>query len=538
MVLQALAVFGRLGALGSSLIVLGLYAKFITETSWLNEFLIYIEVVAAISVIGALVPPYPNFLYDSLWGAVWIVAAIFALVVQFAESNCYGLKPHSSVSCGMYKAATAFAFIALLAWLGSALLGGFRILALLMNVGDRYWGRPLFLGATKDDETVPRSKVRKDDGIGNSHIARWFICYGLLGVTLIAAGIPTLVVYGAPAFARYLMQGIPIPDNIRIELQNPTNDSIGVVIDSDVHVPSAADVMFHPMNVSFFFADESPSGNYTPIASLELPELRYGSNERLTVSEQRLKLRDLDAFARFIEAVAFSPSFAIGGRAEAKVKIASITTLVDLQKTVVFEGFNAFPTLTIPEIQLKTRDANGYNLHVKIVLNNPTLTSATLGNVTLDVLIGDIIIGEARVSVANIIPGENVFEVDAKLNVTNLQNNMEDLLAIEIPYLKNEEIIASASVKLVIYEGQRLTYWEEAFGRLEVTLTRPVRPLVQSVLDSGFLGSYMGPIVERVLDTILANVKEMDEDGLELYAGSLSDLARTALRLLSVMGLL
>jgi hypothetical protein len=43
-------------------------------------------------------------------------------VIQFAESNCYGLQPHSPIECATYKAGTAFAFIALFSWLGSAFM--------------------------------------------------------------------------------------------------------------------------------------------------------------------------------------------------------------------------------------------------------------------------------------------------------------------------------------------------------------------------------------------------------------------------------
>ncbi|KAL4914613.1 hypothetical protein BDW62DRAFT_213270 [Aspergillus aurantiobrunneus] len=484
MILKTLATLGRLGAFTSSIIVLCLNAKFITEGSWLRDFLIYIEVIAAVSVIAALIPPYPNFLYDSFWGAAWIVAAIFALVAQFAESNCYGLRPESQISCASYKAGTAFAFLALFVWLGSAFL---------------------------EDETVPLEKLRRVE-----------------------------VLYAGPAFARYLIGELPIPDNVRIELKNPTNDSIGATVESNVRVPAAGDVTFYPMNVFFFFADDP---DYTPIASVDLPELKYGSGERLTISEQRLKLEDLDAFARFIKAVAFNPSFTLGSRSRAKIKVGTISTWVDLHKTVEFTGsftrvFNAFPTLNITDISLEAADDYGYNVHAKIAINNPTPTSATFGNVTLDLLVGDIILGEARASVANIIPGENVFDVDAKLNITNLQDHMETILEIEVPYLKNEEVLASASVTSVVYEGQHLAYWEEAFGRLEVTLTRPVRPLVQSVMDSGFLRGTVGSLAEQVLNTILDNVKDMDEEDLEQYTARLGDRAVTMLDLLSTLGIL
>ncbi|KAL4982670.1 hypothetical protein BDW68DRAFT_182317 [Aspergillus falconensis] len=537
MLLKALAVLGRLGALTSSILVLGLNARFLTGSSWLRVFVIYIEVVAAVSVIAALIPPYPNFLYDSFWAAAWIVAAIFALVVQFGESNCYGLQPESPIRCAAYEAATAFAFLALLAWLGCAFLGGLRILALVANVGDRYWGRPLYLGATKDDETVPQEKLRKVDGIGNTHIARWFICYGLLGVTLLAVGIPILILYAAPSFALYLISNLVIPSNIRIELRNPANDSIGVGLESDVRVPAASAVTFSPMNVSFFFGDDS--GDYVDrsIASVALPELNYGSETHFTIPEQRLKLEDIDAFAHFIEAVAFKPSFVLGGRARAKIMIGRISTCVDLDKKVEFTGFNSFPTLNITEMNIEDPDEDGYNLHATVAIDNPTRASATLGNVTLGLNVGNITLGNLEVTISNITTGVNIFPVQAKLNITNIQENMETILATEIPYLRNEEILASASVISIVYEGLHLEFWEQAFGRLEVTLKRPIRPLVKALLDGGFLG-VGGSLVEGVLATILENVKSMSEDDLDDYIARLSELADRVLGLLETMDIL
>ncbi|KAL4905653.1 hypothetical protein BDW74DRAFT_178020 [Aspergillus multicolor] len=538
MLLKALAILARLGALTSSLIVAGLTAKFLTRSYWLTSFLIYIEVVAAVSIFAALAPPYPSFLYDSFWAAAWIVGAVFAIVVQFGESNCYGLRPEGEISCGAYKAGTAFAFLALLAWLGCAGLGALRILAVLANVDDRYWGRPLHLGATKEDEAVPREKLRKVAGFGNTHIARWFICYGLLGVILLAVGIPLLVIYAAPSFALYLISNLPIPANIAIALSNPSNNSIGVAITSDVEVPATSDVTFSPMNVSFFYADNESNLNYadTPIASLSLPELKYGSEEHFAIPEQRLQLGDVDAFAEFLEAVAFKGSFAISGRARVKIGIGRIKTWVDLDKSIEFSGFNSFPTLNITEMNLD-RDEEGYNLHAKVTLENPTPASATLGNVTLALTIGATTIGSLQVPMTNITPGVNTLSVSAILNMTNIQENMAAILSAEIPYLKNEEIIASASLSSVVYEAQHLEYWEQAFGRLELSLVRPVRPLVKVLLDGGFLGA-AGGLVEDVLDTILENVKGLSENEVGDYIERLSELGSRVLGLLGVLDIM
>ncbi|KAI9371595.1 hypothetical protein BJX61DRAFT_543536 [Aspergillus egyptiacus] len=414
----------------------------------------------------------------------------------------------------------------------------------------------MLFGYMKNNVAVPLREMRKakyniylfgvrmiDTGrdIKSSLIPRSFMRYAL-GAILIAVGIPLTTLSGGLFFAKYLASNIPIPDNIRIEFNNPSNDSIGVTVTGDVPVPASRDVTLWPTDVSFFFADgdadadQTPS--YPPIASVALPELKYGTAEHFTIPEQRLKLEDPNALAQSINAVAFRPSLSLGAKATTKIQLGWMITWVDLCRTVELSAFNAFPSsLVIPELRLQRRDANGYNLHAKIVVNNPIPASITLGDVTLNILIGNITIGEARASVANIIPGENILNIDAKLSVTNIQENIEAILEVEMPYLKNEEILASASVTSIVHEGQHLAYWEEIFGLVELNLKRPVRPLVQSVLDTGFLGSYVNPMVERVTNTILTRVKEMEGDDLDAYAGGLGDLAKTALTVLWALGI-
>lgn len=82
MVLTALSFLARLGVVAASTIVLGLNGVFIADRSWLTGVLVYIEVIAAISIFGAIIPPYPNFLYDFIFFMALILGAVFALIVQ------------------------------------------------------------------------------------------------------------------------------------------------------------------------------------------------------------------------------------------------------------------------------------------------------------------------------------------------------------------------------------------------------------------------------------------------------------------------
>ncbi|PGH18101.1 hypothetical protein AJ79_00729 [Helicocarpus griseus UAMH5409] len=566
MILTALSFLARLGVLAASVIVLGLGATFIQNRAWNADFLIYIEVLAALSVLGSLVPPYPNFLYDLLWALAWAVASIFALIIQFFESDCYGFRSNGKINCATYKAGTAFAFLCMFAWLASAFFGGLRILAVIFDVRS-FTNRPLYIGegdrSQEELETDPKSKGKELDGkieavlpeeetkkkkkkkvkgFENSHVASYFICYGILGVVLLAAGIPLLFIYAAPAFGRYMIDRTPIPD-VNVTLENPTNDSIAFSIVTNVRVPDTLKVSIDPMHVEFFLEDTQP--DITPIVTVDLPKLTFSSNEKLQLVDQTLKLGNLDEFARLIEQVAYKPTFRIAGRARTKVRIPPIpTTWIDIFKVAELPAFNNFPQIDIKRFGVQPPDADGYNVVGEVDVVNPSPASVTLGDVTLVVLVGDVQLGRAFVAVNDIVPGNNSFFVKGMVDIGNVEDNINSIIITEVPYLKQGLIMASASGESVVYQGQHLQYWEKAFQTIKVSATRPVKPLLMSAVDNS-LGSVMGVsdydgfvgnVVSSLVDTVLKTINDLPADGVEKYADSLTSVAKLVLRILTLLG--
>ncbi|KAK2738414.1 hypothetical protein FQN55_000540 [Onygenales sp. PD_40] len=565
MILTALSFLARLGALAASIIVLGLGAKFITNRAWNVDFLIYIEVISSLSVLGALIPPYPNFVYDLFWALAWTVAAVFALIVQFFESDCYGFRSSGDVNCATYKAGTAFAFLGALAWFASAFFGGLRILAVIFDVG-AFTNRPLYVGAgdreqeeeeetergikgkglaDKADEESPsgeKKKKKKIKGFGNSHVASYFVCYGILGVVLLAVGIPVLLIYAAPAFGGFLLDRTPIPDNINVTLSNPTNDSIGFSVISNVRVPDAVKVSLDPMRVEFFLEDTQP--NIIPIVTVDLPKLSFHANQRIELINQTLTLGNLDEFARLIERVAYQPTWRVAGRARTKVHVPPINTWIDINKAVELPGFNNFPEIDIKQFGVQPPDEDGYNVVGEVVVQNPSPASVTLGEVTIGVMVGDIKLGRAFVAVNDIVPGNNTFFVKGMVDVGNIEEDITPILKTEVPYLKKGLIMASAAGETVVYRGKHLPYWEKAFQSIKVSATRPVKPLLMSVVDnslesvmgldddSGFLGDVVSGLVDSVLETL----NDLPDGNIDNYTESLSTVAKLVLRILGLLG--
>jgi hypothetical protein len=81
--LKGLSFLARSGAFAASVIVAGLQAALLAEKkTWISHLVIYIECIAGISIVTALIPPYPNFIYDVFFAVCWLLSAGFSLIVM------------------------------------------------------------------------------------------------------------------------------------------------------------------------------------------------------------------------------------------------------------------------------------------------------------------------------------------------------------------------------------------------------------------------------------------------------------------------
>ncbi|PGG99487.1 hypothetical protein GX51_06307 [Blastomyces parvus] len=538
MVLTTLSCIARFGVLSSSAIVLGLGATFIQNRASSVEFLIYIEVLSALTVLGSIVPPYPNFLYDLVWTLAWSVAATFAMVVQFFESDCYGFRSDGKIGCTTYKASTAFSFLCMLAWLASALFGALRILDAKFDIGSLA-NRMFNVGAggheqevkEKDEENkgegsneviedVPlgegREKMKEVKGFGNSHIASHFVSYCIIGVILMAVGSSVLLVWGAPAFGRYLIYRTPIPD-YNVTLTNPTNSNLSFAVSTNIRVPDKFKISVDPMHTEFFLKNSQP---YTaPVAAVDLPKMEFRSNERIEIVNQTLKFGNLNEFAKLVEQVVYQPTFRMVGQARAKIRLPPIqATWIDIDGAIELPAFDNFTQIDIKDVRIHLPDAEGYNMITEMVMVNLTPVYLTLGDISLQILIGDIQIGQAFVTLNGIVPGNNTLFVKGIMDFGNIQKNIMSILKTEAPYLKQGLVMASAVVESVVNGGQHLNYWEKSFQSIKVSATTPMKPLFSSIIGNGFgstpiwfpdSGEGGGDAIASLADKILQTINDL-----------------------------
>ncbi|KAL4744110.1 hypothetical protein BDV11DRAFT_201527 [Aspergillus similis] len=545
--ITTLALISRAGIFVSAVITVGLNARFLTNTSWANDLLIYIIVIASFSVLACLVPPYPNFLFDAFWALASALCQVFALAIQFTDSPCYGFRPNSEdeVTCATYKAGTAFAFL---------MASGWGTSAFFPNEREAF-------GKDKHEENIQSLESLKErDRIK--------------------------IIYAVPAFATYILNESP-PPPLQVSLLTPTNDSIRFSVSSEIKVPDALTMHLDSMHAEIF--RPQPMGKVKddpiPVAEVDISKLRFKGNQKLAINNQTLKLGDVGQFAKLVEDVAYHSSFRAVMHAKTKVGLAGLRTSIDMTKEVEMPGFSNFTEIAINNLTIRERDDQGNNIFAETVLFNPTPVSVSLvrlppsihlfeiangtdrngtqGDVTVSILAANHSIGTATSNIYNIRPGNNTLSIRAFLDGEVLEENLSGIIREQIPYLRKGNIKITAAGKSVVYDGHHLEYWETALQAVRIDMARSVREMVGMVLDTldgddidGEDGGDSGlelfgfeidiprvqegvrTVVEELVEQILDTAKGLDENEEDGFTEGLAVLGRLILRLLQVLGVL
>ncbi|OAT10371.1 hypothetical protein BDBG_06217, partial [Blastomyces gilchristii SLH14081] len=361
-----------------------------------------------------------------------------------------------------------------------------------------------------------RKETKKIKGFGNSHISSHLVSYCILGVVLMAMGSAVMLVWGAPAFGRYIIYRTPIPD-YSVTLTNPTNNSISFAISTNIRVPDRFKISVDPMHADFFLPD---SQLYTvPLATVDLAKMVFHSNERIELVNQTLKFGNLNEFAKLVEQVVYQPTFRVVGQTRAKIRLPPIpATWIDIDGAIELPAFDNFAQIGIRDVRVHLPDAEGYNMVAEMVMINVTPVYLTLGDMYLQILIGDVQIGQAFVTLNGIIPGNNTLLVKGIMDYGNIQKNIMSILKTEAPYLERGLFMASAVVESVVNEGQHLNYWEQSFQSIKVSATTPIKALFSSIIGNGFesapieipgSGRGGGDAIASLADKVLKTINDL-----------------------------
>ncbi|KFY28060.1 hypothetical protein V493_03118 [Pseudogymnoascus sp. VKM F-4281 (FW-2241)] len=318
------------------------------------------------------------------------------------------------------------------------------------------------------------------------HGKRWWICYAIGLIILLAVLLPVFFLVIFPAIAQKMVNDANLPISL-IGLSNPTPNSTEISLQASIKLPTPLSVHINPVPLSLFVNDGTK--NIVPYTNVVLPENDLRGNTTLAFTNQPAEILDRVIFKGFVHSVVFSDAFTLSVSGSTNAYVGKLKARVHLQKDIQLAGLNNLTGFAIPAARLVLPpEADGTNLLANLSLPNASILRLNLGNMTWNLIIGGVNLGKANIRNLILEPGSNIVSARCVLDLKMALKHLPQIIAAELGALRKGNLSISASGNTTIYNNQHIDYYEKSLNQL--TLTAQVS-LLSVIVDSmkGILGS-------------------------------------------------
>jgi len=304
------------------------------------------------------------------------------------------------------------------------------------------------------------------------HCARWWWVHLIIFCIVFLIVALCLVYVAMPKIAQ---DGVNDSHLELTDLQflEPAPDSLVMSQKAILHSPSIYTPTLDPFSAASYLVT---NGTYSaePMIYIPMPRIHaLHPKSNATVEPQRLPIHNIDQVTAYCIAVLSNEnvtSALVGKTVLHEGKLPDTT--VHYNTTLTYKGLNGLKGFNVTDVRLNLT-ATGPNLKGTAFVPNPSYITVTMGNVTLNLATAQQgIVGTSTIPDMTLRPGDNYLPMTATLNQALVLKSMDAKTGIV------EMLIDGNSS---VYNGQHLTYYEQALKSNKLTLRMNV---TQILMDS------------------------------------------------------
>jgi len=307
------------------------------------------------------------------------------------------------------------------------------------------------------------------------HCARWWwvhliifcIVFLIVALCLVYVGMPKIAQHGVDE------SSIEITD---LEFLDPTPEYITLTQKAILHSPSMYTPTLDPFSAGSYLVT---NGTYSsePMIFIEMPRIHaLHPKSNASVEGQVVHINNLEAVTNYCIAVLTQEevtSALVGKTKLHEGKLPVVT--INYNTTTTYKGLNGLKGFNVTDVTLNlTAKAGAPNLFGNAFVPNPSLITFAMGNVTLNLSTAKHgIVGNSTILDMTLRPGDNNLPMTAIIDQAKVTDSMNaDTGIVEL------FIVGNSSV----YNGQHLTYYEQALSSNKLTLEMNVKQILADTL--------------------------------------------------------
>jgi len=300
------------------------------------------------------------------------------------------------------------------------------------------------------------------------HCGRFWWAY-LLAFVIIAVLVVVLIIFVAvPKLAQHKVNDSELTID-SIVASDTQSENFTMSVNSSIHVPSPASATIAGFEGVMYLEDYEP---HVPFARLAFPPTTGDANQVVNIS-QFTPITNLEAFTRFNTWLLLNESIRVTVEGDTTIRLSGLARdyPITFKKTVTLAGLQNFHGTFLPESSVSlTPDDDGNNFHGIVTVPNRSVVTFDIGNASFTSYLEGKEVGTTFIDNMVLVPGLNNFTLKANIS----QGAVLDALQRK-PYCENGgNIPFQLSGKDVVNFGQHLTYYSDALGAANQTVTIPI----------------------------------------------------------------
>ncbi|KAK8139452.1 hypothetical protein PG984_002832 [Apiospora sp. TS-2023a] len=322
-----------------------------------------------------------------------------------------------------------------------------------------------------------RAKVKR-------HCARFWCCYLILVIVILAIMLPVLFLKIIPAAAQRIVDDTDLPIK-NATLKAVSSDLIQVSLTTSLNVPKGLKVGLDEF--SLYMYNPETQGGFYPYLSLDMKAMTLSGDTDISVTDQMLRVSNHTELDSWLNRTFNDATTALNVRGDTTAHLGALKMPIHLAKTVPLAGLRKLDGVKLDGIKLiLPPETDGTNIVGTFTLPNWSILTMDLGNITLDILAGDkeILLGTATIFDVVLPPGNHTMPFRGQLYIPTLVENFGGVLSSQGDSLASGKLTLGVRGNRTEVDGQRIGYLEHVLNNMLLMTDVPVAQLLGDVADS------------------------------------------------------
>ncbi|KAH9886403.1 hypothetical protein F4778DRAFT_774074 [Xylariomycetidae sp. FL2044] len=333
-----------------------------------------------------------------------------------------------------------------------------------------------------------------------NHCGRFWLCYLVGIIILLAIALPILFLLIVPALAQLLVDKTDLPI-YGGTLKAISNDAVVIGLETALSVPAGLRVRLDPFVLYLYNKD---TADFSPFTSVALDDQHMSGHTAISVANETVRVENRTELYSWLNETLYGQYSRISAKGRTTAHLGALQADIKLDKTVEIPALWELKGVAIDDATfILPAEEDGTNLAGSFILPNWSELTLGLGNVTLNIWADDLLLGVATLLDVLAVPGNNTIPFRGQVFLDTVVDNIGAVLSSQADMLAEGKIGLRVGGNQTLVDGEHITYLESVLNPARIYTETTITKLLTDGFESFLQGNTTLGAITDLLGSIL-----------------------------------